>query len=78
MQHSEFAPERADEAEITLRIAKIIALAQKVLGAEKATDWLNKPRKVFDGLSAMELVKTESGASLVQEKLIQLDEGYIA
>ncbi|MDO8342154.1 MAG: MbcA/ParS/Xre antitoxin family protein [Cellvibrio sp.] len=78
MQHSEFIPERVDEAETTLRIAKITALAQEVLGAEKATDWLNKPRKVFDGLSAMELIKIDSGASLVQEKLIQLDEGYIA
>lgn len=78
MHHSEFTPKRVDEADTTLRIANITALAQKVLGAEKATDWLNKPRKIFDGLSAMELTETESGASLVQEKLIQLDEGYIA
>lgn len=78
MQHSEFTPDRADKAETTQRIAKITALAREVLGAEKAADWLNKPRKLFDGLSAMELIKTESGASLVQEKLIQLDEGYIA
>lgn len=78
MQHSEFTPKRVDEAETALRIAKITVLAQEVLGAEKAIDWLNKPRKIFDGLSAMELIKTESGASLVQEKLIQLDEGYIA
>lgn len=78
MHHSEFTTKRVDEAETAHRIVKITALAQKVLGAEKATDWLNKPRKVFDGLSAMELIKTESGASLVQEKLIQLDEGYIA
>lgn len=78
MQHSEFTPQRADETEGSLRIAKITALAQEVLGAEKATDWLNKPRKTFDGLSAMELIKTEPGASLVEETLIQLDEGYVA
>jgi uncharacterized protein (DUF2384 family) len=40
--------------------------------------WLNKPRKIFDGLSAIELIKTEPGASLVEETLIQLDEGYFA
>jgi len=67
-----------DETERWLRAAKISALAQEVLGAEKAMAWLNKPRKVFDGLSAMELIKTEPGASLVEETLIQLDEGYFA
>jgi len=67
-----------DETERWLRAAKISALAQEVLGAEKAMTWLNKPRKIFDGLSAMELIKTEPGASLVEETLIQLDEGYFA
>lgn len=67
-----------DETERWLRAAKIAALAQEVLGAEKAMAWLNKPRKIFDGLSAMELIKTEPGASLVEETLIQLDEGYFA
>lgn len=65
-----------DETERWLRAAKISALAQEVLGADKAMAWLNKPRKVFDGLSAMELIKAEPGASLVEETLIQLDEGY--
>ncbi len=67
-----------DETERWLRAAKISALAQEVLGAEKAMAWLNKPRKIFDGLSAMELIKTEPGASLVEETLSQLDEGYFA
>lgn len=67
-----------DETERWLRAAKISALAQEVLGADKAMAWLNKPRKMFDGLSAMELIKTEPGASLVEETLIQLDEGYFA
>lgn len=67
-----------DETERWLRAAKISALAQEVLGADKAMDWLNKPRKIFDGLSAIELIKTEPGADLVEETLIQLDEGYFA
>ncbi len=67
-----------DETERWLRAAKISALAQEVLGADKAMVWLNKPRKIFDGLSAIELIKTEPGASLVEETLIQLDEGYFA
>lgn len=67
-----------DETERWLRAAKISALAQEVLGADKAMAWLNKPRNIFDGLSAMELIKTEPGASLVEETLIQLDEGYFA
>lgn len=62
-----------------LRAAKLHALAKEVLGdKEKAMDWLQKPRKAFGGLSAMELMKTEVGAQLVEESLIQLDEGYFA
>jgi putative toxin-antitoxin system antitoxin component (TIGR02293 family) len=68
----------ADETGRWFRAAKISALAQEVLGAEKALGWLQKPRALFDGLAAMELIKTEAGAELVEETLIQLDEGYFA
>lgn len=66
-----------DESDKLIRAAKIQALASEVLGNEdKAAAWLHKERKIFDGLSAMELMKTELGAQLVEETLIQLDEGY--
>lgn len=66
-----------EESDKLLRAAKINALAIEVLGNEaKALAWLHKERSLFNRLSAMELIKTEHGAQLVEEALIQLDEGY--
>lgn len=60
-----------DESDKLIRAAKIQALTSEVLGSEeKAAAWLHKERKIFDGLSAMELMKTELGAQLVEETLI--------
>jgi putative toxin-antitoxin system antitoxin component (TIGR02293 family) len=66
-----------EESDKLIRAAKIQALAAEVLGAEeKAISWLHKERNIFDGLSAMELMKTELGAQQVEDALIQLDEGF--
>jgi len=62
-----------------LRAAKIQALAEVVLGdRDKAMKWLHKPRKAFDKLTAMEIMKTEAGGQLAEELLGQLDSGYFA
>lgn len=69
----------ADESGRWLRAAKLLALAEVVLGDDaKALQWLHKPRKIFDDLNAMELMQTEAGAQLVEEVLGQLDSGYFA
>lgn len=69
----------ADESGRWLRAAKLRALAEVVLGDDaKALQWLHKPRKAFDNLSAMELMQTEAGAQLVEDVLGQLDSGYFA
>jgi putative toxin-antitoxin system antitoxin component (TIGR02293 family) len=66
-----------EESDKLIRAAKIQALASEVLGSEeKALSWLHKERKIFQGLSAMELIKTEHGAYQVEEALIQFDEGF--
>ncbi|MDZ7925530.1 MAG: antitoxin Xre/MbcA/ParS toxin-binding domain-containing protein [Marinagarivorans sp.] len=66
-----------EESDKLLRAAKIQALSIEVLGdATKALAWMHKTRGVFNGQSAMELIKTEHGAHLIEEALIQLDEGY--
>jgi putative toxin-antitoxin system antitoxin component (TIGR02293 family) len=44
------------------RVAKIQALAIEVMGNEqKASKWLHKPRRIFDDLSAIEMMDTETG-----------------
>lgn len=62
-----------------LRAAKITTLAEEVFGdANKATLWLHKPRKAFNGQNAVTLMQTEAGARLVEDTLNQLDAGYFA
>lgn len=66
-----------DESDKLIRAARVQSLAYEVLGsAEKALAWLHKERNLFDGLSAMDAMKTEHGAQQVEEALIQLDEGF--
>jgi putative toxin-antitoxin system antitoxin component (TIGR02293 family) len=66
-----------EESDKLLRAAKIQALAWEVLGdSTKANNWLHQKRALFNGISAMELIRTEHGAQLVEEALIQMEEGY--
>ncbi|MBM2885972.1 hypothetical protein BI343_10400 [Chromobacterium amazonense] len=66
-----------DESERGVRIASLLALAQQVLG-EEATGWLRQPLRRFDNASPLEMAQTEQGARLVENLLIQIDEGYVA
>ncbi|MEE8056217.1 MAG: antitoxin Xre/MbcA/ParS toxin-binding domain-containing protein [Pseudomonadales bacterium] len=69
----------SEESGRWLRAAKIQALAEVILGdGDKAMQWLHKPRKAFDQLSAMEVMQTEAGGQLVEELLGQLDAGFFA
>ena len=69
-------PEESDRA---LRIARLVVLAEIIFGShEKALLWLRKPQRRFSGYSAMDLMKSEMGGRLVEDVLIQLDEGYFS
>jgi putative toxin-antitoxin system antitoxin component (TIGR02293 family) len=68
-----------EESERAYRTSNIVALAEAVFGnRDKAMVWLNAPKARFDGEPPMDLVDTEVGARLVEETLIQIDEGYFA
>ena len=70
------SPEESDRA---VRIARITALAEEVFGEdEKAARWLRKPKSRFEGRTPMELLKTDAGARLVEEMLLQLQYGFVA
>ena len=61
------------------RQAKVWAIAVGVFeDEEKARSWLQKPRNLFDGLSAMDLLSSEEGALLVEETLRGLNSGFFA
>ena len=68
-----------DESDRAVRMARITALAEEVFGDEmKASRWLRKPKTRFEGRFPLELLRTEAGARLVEEMLMQLDYGFAA
>lgn len=68
-----------DESDKALRVARVLALSERIFAnREKALSWMRKPKKRFAGETAMEMLQTEAGARLVEQMLIQLDEGMFA
>jgi len=68
-----------DESDRAVRIARITALAEEVFGDDsKAARWLRKAKSRFEGRSPLEMLRTEAGARLVEEMLLQLDYGFAA
>lgn len=68
-----------DESDRAVRIARIASLAEEIFGNDaKAARWLRKTKTRFDGRSPLEMLRTEAGARLVEELLLQLDFGFAA
>lgn len=68
-----------EESERAVRAARILARAEAVLGDDaSALGWLRSPKKRFQGRAPIEMLSTEPGGRLVEEMLIQIDEGMFA
>jgi putative toxin-antitoxin system antitoxin component (TIGR02293 family) len=68
-----------DESDRAVRIARITSLAEEVFGSDaKAGRWMRKPKTRFEGRTPLEMLRTEAGARLVEEMLLQLDYGFFA
>lgn len=68
-----------EESDRAVRIARISSLAEEVFGDDaKAGRWLRKAKERFSGRTPMEVSRTEAGARLVEEMLLQLDYGMVA
>ena len=66
-----------EESERAYRTASILALAEAVFDSrDKALAWLTTPKRRFEGERPMDVLETELGARLVEEALVQIDEGY--
>jgi putative toxin-antitoxin system antitoxin component (TIGR02293 family) len=67
------------ESERAVRAARILARAQAVLGDEKsALEWLRAPKRRFEDRSPLQMLSTETGGRLVEQMLVQIDEGMFA
>ena len=78
-RRSKREPLTHEESDRAVRIARISALSEEVFGNDaKASRWLRKAKERFEGRTPLEVLKTEAGARLVEEMLLQLDYGIFA
>jgi putative toxin-antitoxin system antitoxin component (TIGR02293 family) len=76
---SQRQPLSKEESERAIRAAKILARAQAVMGDEEsALDWLRTPKRRLEGRSPIQMLSTEAGGRLVEQMLIQIDQGMFA
>ena len=65
-----------EESERLLRVARVLALANRVFGDhDKALRWLREPDPRLNGRSCLSLLRTEAGGKFVENMLWQIDEG---
>lgn len=68
-----------EESDRAVRLARVISLAEEIFGEDaKAGRWLRKSKSRFAGRTPLELTRTDAGARLVEEMLLQLDYGFAA
>jgi putative toxin-antitoxin system antitoxin component (TIGR02293 family) len=78
-RRSRHEPLTHDESDRAVRIARIAALAEEVFADDaRAARWLRKPKSRFANRTPFDLLRTEAGARLVEEMLLQLDYGFAA
>jgi putative toxin-antitoxin system antitoxin component (TIGR02293 family) len=65
-----------DESDRTLRMARVVALANEVLGAEdKASRWMVAPNRALGGKRPFDQLDTELGVRSVEEILYAIAYG---
>jgi putative toxin-antitoxin system antitoxin component (TIGR02293 family) len=69
-------PLSTEESDRLLRLARLTEQAVRVFGnAEKAKAWLRKSSLRFGDKTPLDMADTEHGGRVVEEALVQLDEG---
>ena len=72
-------PLSRDESDKLARLVRIFDHAVKVFsGIERARIWLEEPKKRFANRTPIEMLRTDVGGRLVEEFLVQIDEGMFA
>jgi len=65
-----------EESDRVLRVIRALALAESVYGSrERALGWLREPHPRLEGRTPLSLLRTDTGSRIVEELLIQIDEG---
>lgn len=65
-----------EESDRVLRMIRALSAAEAIYGnRERALAWMRKPQPRLDGRTPLSLLKTDVGSRLVEELLVQIDEG---
>lgn len=78
LQHRRSRREKltVEESDRVLRILRVLSHAEAVYGSrERALAWLRRPHPRLNQRTPSELLKTDSGSRIVEELLVQIDEG---
>jgi putative toxin-antitoxin system antitoxin component (TIGR02293 family) len=68
-----------DEADRAVRLARIFAQAEEVFGEQsRAWHWMRTPNRALENHVPVMLLQTETGARVVEEALVRIDEGIFA
>lgn len=68
-----------DESDRTMRMARVVALAKEVLGAEdKASRWMVAPNRALGGKTPFDQLDTELGVRSVEEVLQRIAYGMFS
>jgi putative toxin-antitoxin system antitoxin component (TIGR02293 family) len=59
-----------------LRAIRVLSLTESVYRSrQRALAWLRKPHPQLDGRAPLSLLRTDTGSRIVEEVLVQIDEG---
>jgi putative toxin-antitoxin system antitoxin component (TIGR02293 family) len=78
LQHRRSRHEKlsVEESDRVIRLIRVVSAAETVYGSrERALAWLRRPHPRLDGRNPLSLLRTDTGARIVEEFLIQIDEG---
>ena len=78
LQHRRSRREKltVEESDRVMRVIRVLSAAQTIYGSrERGLLWLRKPHARLGGRAPLSLLNTDTGARIVEELLIQIDEG---
>ncbi len=78
LQHRRSRREKltVDESDRVLRLVRLLCQAESVYGSrDGALEWLRRPVGRLKNRAPMDLIRTDTGARIVEELLVQIDEG---
>jgi putative toxin-antitoxin system antitoxin component (TIGR02293 family) len=78
LQHRRSRREKltVEESDRVLRLVRLLSQAEIVYGSrERAFAWLRRPLSRLKNRAPLDLMRTDTGARMVEELLVQVDEG---